>query len=107
MKLNEPGRQKLERQNFCQWVKHAKLYLGLFQVSKKKKNVPLVESVYPTVFTRMPGGVTTGDSDLCCCVPCLLSTINSSCLLSSPPLPEKKEGGGNSLIGLLTQQKGH
>ena len=33
------------------------------------------------VFTRMPGGVTVGDSGLCCCVPCLSSAIISLCLL--------------------------
>ena len=42
------------------------------------KRVPLVEFMY-RVFTRMPGGVTVGDSGLCCCVPCLLSAINSLC----------------------------
>ena len=36
---------------------------------------PLVEFMY-LVFTRMPGGVTVGDSGPCC-VPCLLSTIIS------------------------------
>ena len=39
-----------------------------------------VELIY-LVFTRTPGGVTVGDSGLCCCVPCLLSAINSLCLL--------------------------
>ena len=29
--------------------------------------------MYLIVFTRMPGGVTVGDSGLCCCVPCLWS----------------------------------
>ena len=29
------------------------------------------------VFSRMPAGVTVGDSGLCCCLPCLLSAINS------------------------------
>ena len=43
-------------------------------------NVPFVEFMY-LVFTRMPGGVTVGDSGLCCCVPCLLSAMNSLCLL--------------------------
>ena len=34
-------------------------------------------------FTRMPGGVTFGNSGLCCCVPCLLSTnFVSFCLLN-------------------------
>ena len=28
----------------------------------------------------MSGGVTVGDSGICCCVPCLLSAINSLCL---------------------------
>ena len=31
--------------------------------------------------TSIPGGVTVGDSGLCCCVPCLLSAIHSLCLL--------------------------
>ena len=39
-----------------------------------------VEFIY-RVFTRMPGGVTVGDSDLCCCVPCLSTAIISICLL--------------------------
>ena len=29
----------------------------------------------------LPGGVTVGDSGLCCCVPCLSSAIISPCLL--------------------------
>ena len=32
-------------------------------------------------FTRMPGGVTIGDSGLCCCVPCLSRAIIALCLL--------------------------
>ena len=43
-------------------------------------DVPLVEFVY-LVFTCMPGGVTVGDSGLCCCVPCLSSAFISLCLL--------------------------
>ena len=35
---------------------------------------------YP-VFTRIPGGVNSGSSGLCCCVLCLLSAVNSLCLL--------------------------
>ena len=31
------------------------------------EDVPFVKFMYP-VSTRMPGGVTVGDSDLCCCV---------------------------------------
>ena len=42
--------------------------------------VPLVEFIY-LVFTRMPVGITVCDSGLCCCVPCLSSTIISHCLL--------------------------
>ena len=42
-------------------------------------DVPLVEFIY-LVLTRMPGRVTVGDSGLCYCVPCLLSTIISLCL---------------------------
>ena len=38
------------------------------------EDVPLVEFMY-LAFTRMPGGVTVGDSGLCCCVPCLSSGI--------------------------------
>ena len=34
------------------------------------------------VLTRMPGGVTVGDSGLCCCVPCPLNAITSLCLLN-------------------------
>ena len=44
------------------------------------EDVPLVEFMF-LVFTRTPGGVTISDSGLCCCVPCLLSTIISICLL--------------------------
>ena len=44
------------------------------------EDVPLVEFMY-LVFTRMLGGVTVGDSGLCCCVPCLSSAIISLCLL--------------------------
>ena len=44
------------------------------------EDVPLVEFIY-LVFTRTPGGVTIGNAGLCCCVPCLLSTIISVCLL--------------------------
>ena len=40
------------------------------------EDVPLVEFMY-LVFTHMPGGVTVGDSGLCCCVPCLSSAITS------------------------------
>ena len=39
-------------------------------------DVSLVEFMY-SVLTRMPGGVTVGDSFLCCSVPCLLSAVNS------------------------------
>ena len=45
------------------------------------EDVPLVEFIY-LVFTRMPGGVTIGGSDLCCCVPCLSSAIISLCLVT-------------------------
>ena len=34
------------------------------------EDVPLMEFIY-LVFSHMPGGVTVGDSGLCCCVPCL------------------------------------
>ena len=44
------------------------------------KDAPLVEFMY-LVFTRTPGGDTVGNSGLCCCVPCLSSTIFSLCLL--------------------------
>ena len=43
------------------------------------EDVPLVEFIY-VVSTRMPVGVTVGDSGLCCCVPCLSSAIISLCL---------------------------
>ena len=43
-------------------------------------HVPLVEFIYP-VFTGMPGGITVGSSDLCCCVPCLSSAVISLCLV--------------------------
>ena len=44
------------------------------------EDVPLVEFMY-FVFTRMPGGVTVGDSGRGSCVPCLSSAIFSLCLL--------------------------
>ena len=44
------------------------------------EDVPLVEFMY-FVFTCMPGGVTVGDSGLCCFVPCLSSAVISLCLL--------------------------
>ena len=44
------------------------------------EDVPLVGFIY-LVFTRTPGGVTVGDSGLCCCVPCLSSAVISLCLL--------------------------
>ena len=46
----------------------------------KTEDVPLVEFMY-LAFTRMPGGVTTGNSGLRYCVSCLLSAIISLCLL--------------------------
>ena len=48
------------------------------------KNVPLVEFIY-LVFTCTPGGVTVGDSGLCCCVLCLSNAIISLCLLIFHP----------------------
>ena len=47
-----------------------------------------MEFIY-LVFTRMPGGVTVGDSGLCCCVPCLLNAMNSLRLMIH--LGQKKE----------------
>ena len=43
-------------------------------------DVLLVELMY-VVFTRMLGGVTVGESGICCCVPCLSSATISLCLL--------------------------
>ena len=40
------------------------------------EDVLLVEFMYP-VLTCMQGGVTAGNSGLCCCVPCLSNTITS------------------------------
>ena len=40
------------------------------------KDVPWDEFMYP-VLTCMSGGVTMGDSGLCCCVPCVLSANSS------------------------------
>ena len=45
------------------------------------EDVPSVEFIY-FVFTCVPGGVTVGDSGLCCCVPCLSSAFISLCLLN-------------------------
>ena len=47
-------------------------------------DVPLVEFIY-LVFTCTPGGVTVGDSGLCCCVLCLSNAIISLCLLIFHP----------------------
>ena len=44
------------------------------------EDLPLVEFIY-LIFARTPGGVTVGDSGLCCCVPCLSSAIIPLCLL--------------------------
>ena len=44
------------------------------------EDVSLVEFIY-LVFTRTPGGVTVGDSGLCCCVLCLSSAIIPLCSL--------------------------
>ena len=44
------------------------------------EDVPLVEFIY-LVFTHTSGGVTVGDSGLCCFMPCLSSVIISLCLL--------------------------
>ena len=44
------------------------------------ENVPMVEFIY-LVLTRTPGGVTAGDSGLCCCIPRLSSAIISLYLL--------------------------
>ena len=44
------------------------------------ENVSLVEFIY-VVSTRTPGGVTVGDSGLCCCVLCLSNAIISLCSL--------------------------
>ena len=44
------------------------------------KDVPLVEVLY-LVFTRISVEFTVGDSGLCCCVPCLSSSIIPLCLL--------------------------
>ena len=41
-------------------------------------DVPLVKFLY-LVFTGTPGGVTVGDSGLCCCVPCLSNAVISLC----------------------------
>ena len=44
------------------------------------EDVPLVEFMY-LVFTRMLGGVTVGDSGLCCCIPCLSKAVIFLCLV--------------------------
>ena len=50
------------------------------------EDVPLVKFIH-LVLTRMPGGVTVGDSGLCCYVPCLSSAIISLCMLILPHEP--------------------
>ena len=42
--------------------------------------IPLMEFIY-LVFTRVPGGVTVGDSGLCCCIPCLSKAVIFLCLV--------------------------
>ena len=44
------------------------------------EDAPLMECIY-LVLTRMLGGITVGDSGLCCYVPCPSSGIISLCLL--------------------------
>ena len=46
------------------------------------EDVPLVEFTYP-VFTRMPVGITEGDSGLCYFDPCLLNPFLSASLRAS------------------------
>ena len=58
------------------------------------EDVPLVEFIC-LVFTQTPGGVTVGDSGLCCCVPCLSSAIISLCLLIG--------GNGKQFFFLMTE----
>ena len=36
MKLNELGKHKLEKQNFCQWAKHAKLHSDLIEAYRRE-----------------------------------------------------------------------
>ena len=50
-----------------------------FRTIFSQEDVRLVECMY-LVLTRMPGGVTVGDSGLCYCVPCPSSAFNSLCL---------------------------
>ena len=46
------------------------------------ENVPLVEFIY-FVFIRTPGGVTVGNSGLCCYVSCVTSAMMSLFVLFS------------------------
>ena len=55
------------------------------------EDVPLEEFIY-LAFTRTPGGVTVGDSGLCCYVPCLSSAIISLCLMDLRKGCEKTAG---------------
>ena len=54
------------------------------------KDVRLVEFMY-LVFTRMPGGVTVGDSCLRCCVPCLSGDIYLLCLVPQVALQLRQD----------------
>ena len=76
------------------------------------EDVPVVVFMF-LVFTRMPGGVTVGDSGLCCCVSCvfdgMLETPNSKVrrVFLFPPFYcccccccFKSVGGRSSLVSL-------
>ena len=56
------------------------LLLVRFLIYTTESDLRTVEFMYP-VFTCMPGKNTVSDSGLCCCVPCLLSTISPLWLL--------------------------
>ena len=52
IKLNEPGRQKLEDQNSRQQAKHAKLYCHLLQVQKSELLIAVGSQLSRAEFLR-------------------------------------------------------
>ena len=52
------------------------------------------------VFTRMPSGVTVGNSGLCCCVPCLTRAIISPCLLNK----NSSKGNNNNINDIFRKR---
>ena len=58
----------------CAWITLTRCQQSPLHSSQLMRSVSLL-----CILTRMPGGVTEGDSGLCCCVPCLSSAVISLC----------------------------